>query len=48
MNEILEWQCERCSTIYAEYVNGCPKCWAKEKLSVSVKLVRPKELLCLK
>jgi len=23
------WQCEACGTIYAEYVNGCPKCWDK-------------------
>jgi uncharacterized OB-fold protein len=22
-----EWQCEKCGTVYAEYVNGCPKCW---------------------
>lgn len=21
------WQCETCGEIYAEYVNGCPKCW---------------------
>jgi hypothetical protein len=21
------WQCETCGAQYAEYVNGCPKCW---------------------
>ena len=21
------WQCETCGTVYAEYVNGCPRCW---------------------
>ena len=25
-NEI-NWQCEACGTVYAEYVNGCPICW---------------------
>ena len=20
------WKCERCGAIYAEYVNGCPRC----------------------
>lgn len=23
----VEWICENCKTVYAEYVNGCPKCW---------------------
>jgi uncharacterized OB-fold protein len=24
------WQCEMCGEVYAEYVNGCPKCWHGE------------------
>jgi hypothetical protein len=47
MKEILEWQCERCLAIYAEYVNGCPKCWAKDETLARVALVRPKELKAL-
>lgn len=43
-NEILEWQCERCRAIYAEYVNGCPKCWFVGEVLAGVKLVRPAEL----
>jgi hypothetical protein len=25
--EMKAWQCETCGAVYAEYVNGCPKCW---------------------
>lgn len=28
------WQCERCGEVYAEYVNGCPKCWHGDGSSV--------------
>ena len=24
---MVKWQCETCGAVYAEYVNGCPKCW---------------------
>ena len=24
--EIKKWKCERCNGIFADYVNGCPKC----------------------
>ena len=24
---MIRWQCETCGAVYAEYVNGCPKCW---------------------
>lgn len=28
------WQCVECGAVYAEYVNGCPKCWHKyQKIS---------------
>lgn len=31
MNEVekekLDWECEGCKLRFAEYVNGCPKCW---------------------
>ncbi len=30
------WSCEGCGTIYAEYVNGCPKCWDSKQLHFSV------------
>ena len=23
----LKWECEGCKTRFAEYVNGCPRCW---------------------
>jgi hypothetical protein len=44
MNEILEWQCVTCHAIYAEYVNGCPKCWANNETLSKVQLQRPVEL----
>ena len=28
--------CVNCKTIYAEYVNGCPKCWDKYGKSYKV------------
>jgi hypothetical protein len=27
------WICDTCGTSYAEYVNGCPRCWDKDILS---------------
>lgn len=43
-NRILEWQCQRCNAIYAEYVNGCPKCWNRGEVLSGVRLQRPVEL----
>ena len=35
-----EWKCEYCGAVYAEYINGCPKCWMGEAgTSSSVRLV---------
>jgi len=36
-----EWKCEYCGAVYAEYINGCPKCWLGEPgTASSVRLVR--------
>lgn len=44
MSELLEWQCVNCDAIYAEYVNGCPKCWANGERLSKVQLQRPIQL----
>ena len=33
-----KWICDGCKTVYAEYVNGCPKCW-EQGLTFSVRAV---------
>jgi hypothetical protein len=37
MPDNVRWICEGCGTNYAEYVNGCPRCWDKKKLKFSVR-----------
>lgn len=33
------WACANCGTEYAEYVNGCPRCWNADELRSKVVLV---------
>jgi hypothetical protein len=35
----MEWMCECCGQIYAEYVNGCPICWERGDGPQGVNLV---------
>lgn len=38
----LPWVCEYCGARYAEYINGCPKCWMGEPgTASSVRLTAP-------
>lgn len=33
----LPYACEKCAARYAEYVNGCPRCWIDNETRSSVK-----------
>jgi hypothetical protein len=44
-HEPMEWVCETCLTVYGEYVNGCPKCWANKETRSKVLLMRASELI---
>lgn len=39
LKTVIKWICENpeCNTHYAEYVNGCPRCWSNGGLKFSVK-----------
>lgn len=34
-----QWQCLVCGALYAEYVNGCPKCWENGEKRSPVRIV---------
>ncbi len=40
----LEWRCEYCDAVYAEYINGCPKCFMGETGTASSVRLVPKTI----